>query len=108
MLNRTFSSSVKRKAGLPLKPLDPRMDFRFFMMRTKVIQVYREALQEARQFRDPDMREQMTQMVKDEFRPLRRDRSEEKWKLDIEKIDYQLACIRKTINMIKELKERAS
>jgi hypothetical protein len=30
----------------------------------------------------------MTDMVRDEFRPLRRDRGDTKWKLDTEKIDY--------------------
>jgi hypothetical protein len=71
------------------------MDFKFFMMRTKVIQIYREALQEARLFSDPEMREHMQQMIRDEFRPLRRDRAEVDWKLDIEAIDYHLALIRK-------------
>jgi hypothetical protein len=32
------------------------MDFKFFIMRTKVIQVYREALQEAKGLKEPDMR----------------------------------------------------
>jgi len=34
------------------------------------------------------MRANMTDMVRDEFRPLRRDRRDKKWKLDTEKIDY--------------------
>jgi hypothetical protein len=41
------------------------------------------------------MREHMQQMIRDEFRPLRRDRAEVDWKLDIEAIDYHLALIRK-------------
>ncbi len=42
----------------------------------------------ARDFRDPDMRAHMTDMVRNEFRPLRRDRGDTKWRLDSERIDY--------------------
>jgi len=50
----------------------------------------------------------MQEMIRDQFRPLRRDRLDLQWKLDIEKIDYHLALIRKQINMIKELTDRVS
>ncbi len=66
-MNRAFSEVRKRV-------LDQRMDFKFFMMRTKVKQVYREALKEAQQFQDIDLRNHMTEMIKDEFKPIRRDR----------------------------------
>ena len=54
------------------------------------------------------MREHITDLIRDDFRPLRRDRQNNEWQLDVEKIDYHLALIRKQINMIKELKDRAA
>ena len=77
-------------------------------MRTKVIQVYREALQETKGLQDADMRSSMTQYIKDLFQPLRRDRRQTDWKLDVPSIDYHLALIRKQINFVKELKDRVS
>lgn len=53
--------------------LDPRKDFKFFIIKAKVLQMYREALMEARSFEDPDVRNSMVDMIKDEFRVLRRD-----------------------------------
>jgi hypothetical protein len=49
------------------------------------------------------MRESVRDMIRGEFAPLRRDRGVKEWRLDVERIDYQLALIRKQINMIKEL-----
>ena len=77
-------------------------------MKAKVCQVYREALLLARDFNDPQMRSHMTDMIKDEFRPLRRDRKDVQWQLDVEKIDYHMALIRKQINTIKELRDRVA
>ena len=106
LLPRALSTteSMSKAQARRLK-LDPKLDFKFFVMKAKVCQVYRESLQIAREFKDPEMRLQMTDMVRDEFRPLRRDRQDTQWKLDVERIDYQLALIRKQINMIKELRD---
>lgn len=49
----------------------------------------------------------MTDLIKHEFRVFRIPLGQEStWKLDVPQIDYELALIRKQINMIKELKER--
>lgn len=78
-------------------------------MRAKICQVYREALLETKGFADEDTREQMRDMIKHEFSVFRRRQEEEStWKLDVDKIDYHLAVIRKQINMIKDLKDRVS
>lgn len=47
-------------------------------------------------------------MIKDEFRPIRRDRGQKEWQLDVDKIDYHLACARKCINKIKEMRDRVA
>lgn len=44
----------------------------------------------------------MQQLMRDEFDVFRRQRG---GKVDIEKIDYYLAMVRKQINMVKGLKE---
>ena len=88
------------KRGRP--SLDPRKDFRFFLLRSKVRQVYREALLEARSD-DPSLREQLTALVKEDFQVFRRGGEE----VDAGKIEYELALIRKQINMIRALRERA-
>ena len=77
------------------------------MMRAKVRQVYREALQEARGCPE-GAREAMSDLIRDEFRVFRRDPADESWKLDSDQIDYHLAIVRKQINMVKELRERSS
>lgn len=43
--------------------MDPRKDFRFFLARAKVCQVYREALQETKAFGDPETRESMRELI---------------------------------------------
>lgn len=86
--------------------MDPRKDFRFFLAKAKVCQVYREALQEAGAFGDPAVRESMRDLVRDQFRVFRPARQD--WTLDLDRIDYELALIRKQINMIKELRDRVA
>jgi Complex 1 protein (LYR family) len=88
--------------------LDPRKDFKFFLMRAKVCQVYREALKECRLFRDPSTRTEMQVMIKGEFRVFRRDPADQGWRLDVGQIEYQLALMRKQINMIKEWRDRVA
>lgn len=44
---KAAESSSKRQSNR-LRLLDPRKDFKFFITKTKVCQVYREALQEAK------------------------------------------------------------
>lgn len=52
---------------------DQRKDFKYFIVRAKVCQVYREALLETRLFGDPQMKSEMASLIKDEFRVFRRD-----------------------------------
>jgi hypothetical protein len=102
-------SAVKKQ--LPrriINAADPRKDFKYFVMRAKVSQVYREALQEAKAFPDPSMKLEMQDLMRDEFRVFRRDPLDLGWKLEADKIDYHLALIRKQINMIKELRDRVA
>jgi hypothetical protein len=77
------SGAQKKVRKLSASSLDPRKDFRFFMMRAKVRQVYREALQEARGCPE-GAREAMSDLIRDEFRVFRRDPADERWKLDSE------------------------
>ena len=46
--------------------------FKYFINRSAVLGVYREALLMTRDFKDPDIREGMQQMIKDEFEPFRK------------------------------------
>ncbi len=52
--NRQFTSEVKQQVKRKLPALDPNKDFKFFIERSKVIQVYREALKEAKSINDPE------------------------------------------------------
>ncbi|TNV87614.1 hypothetical protein FGO68_gene2092 [Halteria grandinella] len=106
-INQTKVTQVNKPKSR-LASTDPRKDFKYFVMRAKVCQVYREALIEARQFSDLQMKSEMSQMIQDEFRVFRRDPADLNWKLDSGKIDYHLALIRKQINMIKELRDRVA
>ena len=46
--------------------------FKYFINKSTVLGVYREALLMTRDFEDPDIREGMQQMIKDEFEPFRK------------------------------------
>ena len=77
-------------------------DFKYFLLKAKVQQMYREALKEANSFPDPCLRDEMTQFMKAEFQVFR------KRQMDAGSVDYHLALIRKKLNHIKELKQRVS
>ena len=46
--------------------------FKYFINKSTVLGVYREALLMTRDFKDPDIREGMQQMIRDEFEPFRK------------------------------------
>ena len=98
-----FYSTASRRV---LPKMDPRKDFKFFLARAKVCQVYREALQEASAFTDPEVRDSMRDLIREQFRVFRPVRQD--WTLDLDRIDYELALIRKQINMLKELRDRVA
>ena len=58
---RTFSKA--NKGDLPC--------FKYFINKSTVLGVYREAMLLTRNFEDDDMRESMKQMIRDEFEPFR-------------------------------------
>ena len=45
--------------------------FKYFINKSTVLGVYREAMQMTRSFDDDDMKESMQQMIRDEFEPFR-------------------------------------
>lgn len=48
----------------------------------------------------------MRDLIRDQFRVFRPVRQD--WTLDLDRIDYELALIRKQINMLKELRDRVA
>ncbi|CDW81638.1 UNKNOWN [Stylonychia lemnae] len=100
--SRAFSE-IQSKPRRKLVPLDSKKDFKFFIMKSKVQQVYREALKDAQTIQDPDVRQDMYQMMRDEFDVFRRLRDQP---LDPHKIDYNLALIRKKMTILEEIKKR--
>lgn len=66
---KRLQSTTKPKRKLP--PIDPNKDFKFFIMKAKVCQVYREALKEAKMISDPDLSSDMQNLMRDEFQVFR-------------------------------------
>ena len=61
--------SKLRSLDLSKKPAA--YDMKYFITRMTILQVYRESLKMCYRLPDPQMRETMLEMMKDEFRPFR-------------------------------------
>ena len=77
---------------------------KYFITRTTILQVYREALKLAYTASngDPATRDSLLELMKDEFRPFRQARDRGQF-LTQDAVDYNLARIRKRINELKDL-----
>ena len=75
----------------------PKYDMKYFITRSTILSVYRESLQLAYKAPDASMKHEILQMMKDEFRPFKIAREQNKM-MSQEDIDYNLAKIRQRIN----------
>lgn len=94
--------------SLPLSKGDVRLDMKYFITRTTILQVYREALKLAYTASNGDAttRDCLLDMMKDEFRPFRQARDRGAY-LTQDAVDYNLAKVRKRINELNEMLERS-
>ena len=90
--NAKMEMSTDQKAKSERKPLPA---FKYFINKSTVLGVYREALQLTRKFSDPDMRRDMSEMIKYEFEPFRKYSGKTQQDDEVqENIDYLLAKVR--------------
>jgi len=83
--------------------------FKYFINRSTVLGVYREALLLTREFSDPDMRSDMAELIRYEFEPFRKYSGMTQQDDDVqEQIDYLLAKARQRINQIKNYADRTN
>jgi len=65
-MRRAFSNFSKN-----IDAAGPKFDMKYFITRTTILRVYREALQMAYKVQDLSMRDSMIELMKDEFRPFK-------------------------------------